>query len=188
MHWKEYVDRDNVPIFTDHNDIYGFYGIFELGIDLAEQNNLDETDIDLENVPEQFWECDQELLGTCRSDLALRLFEGYSPCNIAEGLIEDLYSLSELDYPDYCDLIGYKQFESDLLHFKSINQLWWTIVGRFKWFNPCKHSIGLNQLNPALERLSAQNKSIGLWEPDFRRPIDLDSEFWRSVFREFTDD
>ena len=106
MHWSSYLETEG-PIFCANGDRYGFYGLYELAIEIIEQGDYE---LDSEQLPSQFFECDQTLLGTEVSDIALRLFEGCCPVTIIKGLIEDLYDMTELDYPNSFELTGFKEF------------------------------------------------------------------------------
>ena len=184
MHWSNYLETE-CPVFSDYGDRYGFYGLHELAIEIIEQADCD---LDPEELPRHFFECDQTLLGADVSNIARQLFKGKCPVTIVEWLIENLYDMSELDYPDYRDLIGFKEFESEMLHFISINYLIWMICGKFQIFKPWIHSIGLKNLKAAIDKFSKDNQYAGLWNPDYKRPIELGQDFWRiEIFPQIRD-
>jgi len=175
MHWSSYLETEG-PVFCDAGDRYGFYGLYEMAIEVIEQGDYE---LDPEQLPSQFFECDRTLLGTDASNISLRLFEGACPVTIVEGLIEDLYDMTELDYPNYFELTGFKSFEAELIRFKSVNYYVWLTCGNFQIFNPAIHSIGLDELKAATIKFSEENKYIGTWYPDYKSPIDLDKAFWQ---------
>ena len=175
MHWSNYLETEG-PIFSDCDDRYGFYGLYDLAIEIIEQGDFD---LDPEELPSQFFECSQTLLGTDVSNIASQLFKGKCPIAIVEWLIEDLYDMTELDSPACQDLIGFKEFESEMLHFTSINHFLWVICGRRQMFKPWVHSIGVKKLKTAIDKFSKDNTYIGTWYPDYKRPIELDENFWR---------
>ena len=176
MHWSDYLETEG-PVFSENGDRYGFYGLYELAIEIIEQGDYE---LNPKQLPSRFFECDRTLLGTDVPNIALRLFEGSCPVTIVEGLIEDLYDMTELDYPNYFDLAGFKKFESKLLRFTSLNYFLWLICGKLQIFNPAIHSIGLDELRAATLKFSEENKYVGTWYPDYKKPIELDETFWQT--------
>jgi hypothetical protein len=168
-------------IYCEEYEEYSFYGADELAIHLVEG-----CDIEFDAAPEVFYETFKELLRFDFNDICNDLFVGkLCPIGVLEDAIESLFYMTELDYPDYSDLIDWKEFQSELIHFQSINYLWWMIARRFKTFKPEKHSIGLKQLEQYLISFVLKNESTCVYHPDFKKPIPLTREFWSEIFRHY---
>ena len=183
MHWTDYSETEG-PVFSDHGDRYGFYGLHELAIEIVEQGDGGDEDLALDNFPKRFFECSAIFLSTEVFDVALRLFEGRCPVTIVEGLIEDLYDMTGLDYPKCSDLTGLAEFEASLSHFSSANSSLWESCRDIESFDPGVQSVGIEKLQAAIDKFSKDNKAIGVWDRDEKKPIELDNEFWLEILQD----
>ena len=176
MHWSDHLETE-VPLFSDSENLYGFSGLHDMALEIIEKGDYA---LDPKQLPRRVFECDQELLETDASWIALALFKSSSPVAIVEELLQGLRNMSMGgDCPTYCDLYGCREFEAELLRFTSRNYFLWLICGKFSMFDPAIHSIGLKDLRAATMTFSAENEDIGIWIPDCQRAIELDKEFWQ---------
>jgi hypothetical protein len=165
-------------IYSEEYEEYSFYGVYELAIHLVEC-----CGIEFDEAPKVFYETFKESLYFDFNDICNDLFIGKRcPIGVLEDSIESLFYMTELDYPDYSELIDWEEFQSELIHFQSINYLWWMIARRFKKFKPERHSIGLKQLEQYLISFVLKNDLTCVYYPDFQKPIPLTREFWSEIF------
>lgn len=104
--------------------------------------------------------------------------------SLYEWFTESLYSFCDPE-PDeslLSDARGLSDLQEALDRFKSLNLFIWRILGAFRWFNPRKHSIGMKDLQAALDQATQANQHHCVYQIDSKVKIMLDWEFWMDFY------
>lgn len=97
-----------------------------------------------------------------------------------DWFIENLYDLC-----DGCSILeprGLDDLQKALDRFESHNLFLWRWVWKAKRFDPRKHSLGLKELQKALDCATEANRHHVLYEPMTNVQIALDREFWEGFW------
>ncbi len=190
IHWSDY----KLDEFSDGCEIQ-FYGFGDWGVEWVEDNVDPNADIPAD-FPEQVYGVRESYI---RLASATRVAEGmfendiYScghsygdASNILYWAVEELYSFcgSEPTDEEFWNHRGLDGLQNVLDRFYSYNWHLWRWLGKCDWYDPRKHSLGIGDLQRALNATTEANLHHVLLHEDREVVIELDQEFWNERIKD----